>query len=670
MNDLLIKVSKRSRLIDLDHSTLGIVGENLQEKLIFTFQDEFVDGMARLEYELDGEKHYVLMEKVGRSYILPVQNVLLTKEGNIDLQLVITEDKTGTPVFKSEVFTLYCKKSIEAVGEAPSSYELWIEKANRILLEASRVNIDGKKTGNETLITITQKDGNKKSFPILDGQDGQDGQDGNGIVSIEKTSTSTLVDTYTITFTDGTTTTFEVTNGNGIVSIEKTSTSGLVDTYTITFTDGTTTTYTVTNGETPDLSNYVQKPEFNASQAEQDDTTRELQAELDRYKLLENALPHTENETESDYVTLENTAKSPMTIETIPQTSQDGEPTPDNPQDIHRTTGENQVKVVGKNLIDYELYPTTDFVTNIIYNKNSVTATFNGSYRGSQQFYDLEDGKTYTISVGEITNSSARIEVRFIKDGVILSNPTQNVTSNQQYTFTVDKSLYDTIRIGISNGNLSGTNTITFNKIQLEQGSATSYTPYESATYPISLGNKEMFNINGVYDGFVYDEALDKFYINRNIGKVVFNGSENWTRYIDNVYLLSLSNIKPTTTTTDIGSILSNYYAATSQYKINNNQIDYGATVRANQNQLLVKNKDISSPADFKSWLSTHNTTVVYQLATSTLEEITDTTLISQLRAIKNALSMQGTTHIISTASGSNLPFLIKARAVQTIERT
>ena len=118
MNDLLIKVSKRSRLIDLDHSTLGIVGENLQEKLIFTFQDEFVDGMARLEYELDTQKHYVLMEKVGQSYILPVQNVLLTKEGNIDLQLVITEDKTGTPVFKSEVFTLYCKKSIEAVGEA------------------------------------------------------------------------------------------------------------------------------------------------------------------------------------------------------------------------------------------------------------------------------------------------------------------------------------------------------------------------------------------------------------------------------------------------------------------------------------------------------------------------------------------------------------------------
>lgn len=89
------------------------------------------------------------------------------------------------------------------------------------------------------------------------GETGDTGATGNGIVSIDKTSTSGLVDTYTITFTNGTTTTFTVTNGadgatgdtgNGISSIAKTSTSGLVDTYTITFTDGTTTTFDVTNG--------------------------------------------------------------------------------------------------------------------------------------------------------------------------------------------------------------------------------------------------------------------------------------------------------------------------------------------------------------------------------------------------------------------------------------
>ena len=36
--------------------------------------------------------------------------------------------------------------------------------------------------------------------------------------------------------------------GNGISTITKTGASGLVDTYTITYTNGNTTTYTVTNG--------------------------------------------------------------------------------------------------------------------------------------------------------------------------------------------------------------------------------------------------------------------------------------------------------------------------------------------------------------------------------------------------------------------------------------
>ena len=92
------------------------------------------------------------------------------------------------------------------------------------------------------------------------GDTGEKGDTGNGISKIEKTGTSGLVDTYTVTYTDGTSTTFTVTNGakgdkgdtgatgNGIQSITKTGTSGNVDTYTITYTNGQTTTFTVTNG--------------------------------------------------------------------------------------------------------------------------------------------------------------------------------------------------------------------------------------------------------------------------------------------------------------------------------------------------------------------------------------------------------------------------------------
>ena len=87
--------------------------------------------------------------------------------------------------------------------------------------------------------TITLTDGSTKTFTVTNGK---------GISSITKTGTSGLVDTYTITFNDETTQTFNVTNGNGIVSVSKTSTVGLVDTYTITFDSGDPVTFTVTNG--------------------------------------------------------------------------------------------------------------------------------------------------------------------------------------------------------------------------------------------------------------------------------------------------------------------------------------------------------------------------------------------------------------------------------------
>ena len=96
------------------------------------------------------------------------------------------------------------------------------------------------------------------------GTDGTDGTDGVGISSItfkEKDASGNNV--YTVTLTN--TNTYDITcpigpqgetgatgatgaTGNGIASITKTGTEGLVDTYTITYTNGQTTTFTVTNG--------------------------------------------------------------------------------------------------------------------------------------------------------------------------------------------------------------------------------------------------------------------------------------------------------------------------------------------------------------------------------------------------------------------------------------
>lgn len=80
---------------------------------------------------------------------------------------------------------------------------------------------------------------------------GEQGETGSSIASIALTSSVGLVDTYTITLTDGNTSTFNVTNAKSIVSVVMTSGShaaGTTDVYTITFNDGDTATFSVYNG--------------------------------------------------------------------------------------------------------------------------------------------------------------------------------------------------------------------------------------------------------------------------------------------------------------------------------------------------------------------------------------------------------------------------------------
>lgn len=105
------------------------------------------------------------------------------------------------------------------------------------------------------------------------GTDGTDGTDGVGISSItfkEKDVSGNNV--YTVTLTN--TNTYDITcpigpqgetgatgatgaTGNGIASITKTGTAGLVDTYTITYTNGTTSTFTVTNGQDGNSNEFI-----------------------------------------------------------------------------------------------------------------------------------------------------------------------------------------------------------------------------------------------------------------------------------------------------------------------------------------------------------------------------------------------------------------------------
>ncbi len=58
----------------------------------------------------------------------------------------------------------------------------------------------------------------------------------------------------------------DLSHFKGVISIEKTSSEGLTDTYTVSYTDGTTSNFTVTNGAKGDTYNLTEKDESNIAQ--------------------------------------------------------------------------------------------------------------------------------------------------------------------------------------------------------------------------------------------------------------------------------------------------------------------------------------------------------------------------------------------------------------------
>lgn len=195
MSDMIINIEKKTRKVELSQVYLGNDHENLQENLVFTF-DEFVNGQARLEYEIEGNKNYIILTKENETYTIPVKNVITIyqkeTEGKIQFQLVVTQgtNEEEIPVFKSNIFYLRCRPSINAVNEAPEGYELWIEQANAKLNlmdekleeateaiedietaieETNNLDLDVNKVEKTTTVSLTKKDGTVKTVQIADG---------------------------------------------------------------------------------------------------------------------------------------------------------------------------------------------------------------------------------------------------------------------------------------------------------------------------------------------------------------------------------------------------------------------------------------------------------------------------------------------------------------------
>lgn len=357
---------------------------------------------------------------------------------------------------------------------------------------------------------------------------------------------------------------------------------------------------------------------------------------------------------EGETVSLSNTVTAPVTIDLKGNTSQEGTPTPETPQDIHVVSGNNSINVCGKNLFDKSAIVNTSMYAGSVGQVVSIGANTN-TFR-----YPIfkKTSDSITISASD-TNATTR---------VLLLDKNNKILSTTAYTTlprTIDTSSCEFIAIFFDN------TTITINdNIQIEKGStATTFEAYKGATYPVNLGDIELCKI-GTYQDYIYKEGK-KWYKYGAINKVILDGTTNSfsDRYTTNtankyrfvIFNTGCANI-PTTT---IGPVLSDKFEP--KTAVNTYNAVQGIALNDANNRLIIYCNDIETytKEQANTWLESNNVIVYYALATPTTTEITDITLISQLEALKEAEGYTGQTNISQT--NSDKPFIITATTLKDL---
>ncbi len=312
---------------------------------------------------------------------------------------------------------------------------------------------------------------------------------------------------------------------------------------------------------------------------------------------------------------------------------QNGIPSVSNPVDIEVVSGDKVVTITGKNL--FSTLKNQSLVRYKVFNIPLLAGT-------------------YTISFDFISTTSEDIPSfmqisYYLSDGKTVYNPVTISNGRGERTFTLAKDAVSFIIYSNTNYQTSGGITTVIDNIQIEKGSnATSFEPYQSQTYPVSLGNIVLRKVDNHSDRIYFSNG--KWYLDQNIRHLELNISDmNNSDSYPGWFNSSIDQIKADFPTMNAGlETVSSY--------INN----MGVTTRVNtngNNKILWLGNTGLTQTQWKAQYSNLVYKLDYSAPETTTIEITDQTLISQLNDLKNARCYSDQTNITS----DNLPFVINA---------
>ena len=348
----------------------------------------------------------------------------------------------------------------------------------------------------------------------------------------------------------------------------------------------------------------------------------------------------------------------------------------------------------GKNLVNYQTAEATTTATTLTLISNGFRSETNEGYGVKITNISVTGGTTYSLSwiLNYVSQEASGARV-YINKGATSTTESYvresslNVgTGSTSFTTDADETA---INIWFYNGAGKVTSTVEWTYIQLETGStATTYEPYVggvpspnpdypqpisvvtgtqtvtltggtvSEDYTVHLGTLELAKL-ATYQDYIF-KSNGNWYKHTVIGKAILTGDadESWAYQSGDHQRFThvIDDIKLASDQTDKVPLVCDHFTTTTVASIYNGQ-NYAIASHYGSHQIWVSYFTYTSSNDFKTWLSTHNTTLYYPLDSTAVTDtqITDTDLIAELDAIEEFMTRCGYTASVA----GNLPIVI-----------
>ena len=293
----------------------------------------------------------------------------------------------------------------------------------------------------------------------------------------------------------------------------------------------------------------------------------------------------------------------------------------------------------GKNIfvVDNLTSKTANGVT-ISYNPQTQEIILNGTCTTNNTTFTLSTNKT--LPAGTYTQKYYVTEGTATLVGCVFQDLFYQSLGTNPTTTTIAEARTNSFKFRCNSGSIFNNYKM---KVQLEEGStATDWQPSpQNISVPLPEG-MELCKI-GTYKDYIYKSG-NKWYKHKEIGKVILDGTENWSKSSTTTmdrFLLTISTLNTSNTT----GVLSDHFVGGSYNSSNIGEVWHNSSTLA----INYSTYNTTTLANFKTWLTSNNVIVYYVLATPVEEEITDTDTLEGLYQIEHLLMYENYTLINCT---------------------